>query len=131
MWNGSVMLGQTNVASFPWTQYQYTVTAPSTQATLRFEFRNDDYAFGLDDVEVEMAPDSGLRLKIVPVSAGSLVIAWNGEAGTVYQLQSLDSLAGGTWVNLGVPLVGVGGELGQGVETLAGLQTFYRVITTP
>ena len=131
MWNGTVMLGLTNVASFPWTQYQYTVTGSSTQARLRFEFRNDDYAFGLDDVQVELAPDSSLQLTIASRLPGSLAIAWNGDAGTTYQLQSQSALGDGTWVNTGAPLIGVGGELAQWVQTDGGQPTFYRVITTP
>ena len=131
MWNGAVMLGQTNVGAFAWTQYRYTVAASSTQTRLRFEFRNDDYAFGLDDVQVELVPDSTLQIQIVTISPGNLVVAWNGDAGTVYQVQSLGALGSGSWVNVGDPLIGTGMPMSQGVQSSAGQQTFYRVITTP
>ena len=131
MWDGAVLLGQTNVASFAWTQYHYTVSATAAQTTVRFDFRNDDNAFGLDDVQVELVPSADVQLQVAPLKAGSIAITWNSVAGTRYQLQTLDALGSGTWINLGSPVVSTGITGLQSVSPGNASQSFYRLISTP
>ncbi len=131
LWNGSVLQGQTNVASFAWTQYHYAVSATASQTKLRFEFQNDDNAFGLDDVQVELVPSADVRLQVTPATAGSITLTWNSVPGTRYQLQTLEALGTGTWTNLGSPVVGVGTTASQAVSPGNAAQSFYRLTSTP
>ena len=131
MWNGGVLLGKTNVTSFPWTRYQYSVSATTSQTELRFEFRNDDYAFGLDDVHLELVPSAEVQLQVAPMISGAITITWNSVAGTTYQLQVLDALGVGAWINQGSPVVGTGPTASQSVSRGAAAQRFFRLISSP
>ena len=131
LWNGVVLLGLTNVTSFPWIRYQYGVSATASQTELRFEFRNDDYAFGLDDVQVELVPSAEVQLQVTPMISGAITITWNSVAGTTYQLQVLDALGVGAWINQGSPVVGTGPTASQSVSPGAAAQSFYRLISSP
>ena len=52
-WNGTALFDQTDMDQFAWTNMQYVVTATGTSSVLQFGFRNDQNAFGLDDVSVQ------------------------------------------------------------------------------
>ena len=55
LWNGTPVLTQTNVPVSLYTQYTFTVVAPTASTTLEFDYRNDDDFFRLDDVSATVA----------------------------------------------------------------------------
>jgi hypothetical protein len=59
--------------------------------------------------------------------AGSLQLAWPGEAGLHYQLQSASGLPAASWQNEGAPFVGTGGVLITNFPVTAELQKFFRL----
>jgi hypothetical protein len=67
----------------------------------------------------------------VRVSAGTLRITWNSEAGRTYKLQSSDDLSSGSWSDL-PPVTGSGGTISVDVPSSAARQVFFRVqVVTP
>lgn len=132
LWDGTILLGQTNVGLLPWTRSQYLVTATTAQTELRFEFRNDDYAFGLDDIQVEFIPPVDIRLGARLGSTTQLTLSWNSIAGSTYQVQSLTDFpfpqtpAG--WVNVGSPVVALGTTQSLSVDIQQAPRRFYRIL---
>ena len=67
----------------------------------------------------------------VRVSASTLRITWNSEAGRTYKLQSSDDLSSGSWSDL-PPVTGSGGTISVDVPSSAAQQVFFRVqLVTP
>ncbi len=134
LWNGSALYDKLNVGAFGWTKLQYTVTATGSSATLQFQFRNDQNAFGLDDVIVQAIPSTTpISQPVLQTSVqgnGQLVLTWSSTAGVNYQVQFSTGLTTGAWSNLGGLMPGTGGTL-TASDPLggAGLR-FYRVVAT-
>ena len=55
IWNGTNLFDQTDLGAFAWTNFQFSATATTATTVLQFGFRNDQNAFGLDDVSVSSA----------------------------------------------------------------------------
>jgi hypothetical protein len=125
-WNGKVLLEQVDTGLSPWVRSQFTVVATSSQTALRFEFRNDDNAFGLDDIQVERI--SGVTLRIQSVTQDQVVLAWNTTAGLNYQLQYTDDLGGSDWISAGNPATATDSTMTSTVKPGAGIQRLYRVV---
>jgi uncharacterized repeat protein (TIGR03803 family) len=51
-WNGTVVIDQTNLVAFGWTNLQFFVTATDTNTLLQFGFRDDESFLGLDNIQV-------------------------------------------------------------------------------
>jgi hypothetical protein len=66
---------QTDLGPFPWTNLVYVVQATGTNSVIQFQFRNDENAFGLDDVVLTTTGSQEM--------ATLTVIASPTEAGTV------------------------------------------------
>ena len=56
-WNGDVLLDETNVSSFNWTNFQLMATATGTNSTLKFEYLAGA-VYSLDDVIVTLGDGS-------------------------------------------------------------------------
>ena len=65
-WNSTVLLDETNLPAFGWTNIQFTVTATGSSTVLQFGLRDDPNELGLDDVSVR--PVNGAGGPPVPVS---------------------------------------------------------------
>jgi hypothetical protein len=51
-WGAQTLVSQTNLGSFGWTEYQYSVVAAGASTALTFGFRQDPAYFHLDDVSL-------------------------------------------------------------------------------
>jgi hypothetical protein len=54
LWNGTPVLTQTNVPVSLYTQYSFSLVAPTASTTIEFDYRNDDDFFRLDDVSATL-----------------------------------------------------------------------------
>jgi hypothetical protein len=78
-------------------------------------------------------PPGQMRFKLVEVSEDGIVtLVWTAQAGLVCQLQMLDTLASGSWQDLGNRITASGNEI-QYSDTAAATRTqrFYRVLIVP
>ena len=64
-WNGTMLLDETDLPAFGWTNIQFVVTATNASTILQFGFQDDPTELGLDDVSVVSASAG----PPVPVSA--------------------------------------------------------------
>ena len=87
-WNGNVLLDETNLGSFGWTNIQLTVTASGTSSTLQFGYLSGALYFGLDDVGVASV-DSGVS---GPASISSITLS-----GADIVLNNADGIASKTY----------------------------------
>jgi hypothetical protein len=122
-WAGAPLLDLTNWSFTNWLNPQFIVTAPGTNTTLQFGFRDDPAYLGLDEVTVQPFP--------APIfisekeSAGSIVFTYTSMPGFQYQVQySLDLK---TWANLG-PSEYASGYTSTGSDQIGpDPHRFYRV----
>ncbi len=56
-WGGTVVFNESDLSSFPYTQFNYSTVATSTTTPLELEFRQDPAYFYLDDVSVTAVPE--------------------------------------------------------------------------
>jgi uncharacterized repeat protein (TIGR03803 family) len=97
LWNGNVLLDETNLGSVGWTNFQLTVTAMGTSSTLQFGYL-PGLEFGLDDVSVAAnVTPTQVGIAGISLSGANLVInGINGLSNTTYYIL--------TSTNLGQPL---------------------------
>ncbi len=95
-WNGDVLLDETNIGSFGWTNFQLTATATATNSTLQFGYLTGGSVFGLDDVIVTLGGSAPKQPQIASfsVSGPNLVLAGGGASPdqTIYVLMSTNLL---------------------------------------
>ncbi len=98
-WNGNILFDERNLPAFDWTNFQYVVAATGTTSLLEFGFRDDNGAFGLDNVSVLPVTSShpGPSIASFKISGANLVFTGsNAQSGdTCYVLSS---------TNLALPL---------------------------
>jgi hypothetical protein len=128
-WNGTAVLNQSDLDQFAWTNLQYVVTATTTSTVLMFQFRNDQNAFGLDDVSVEATPP--LSVHAVPHVDGTVSLNWPSTLGSVYQVQYTDDLGSGNWTTLGDSINGSDTTLSISDPIATTGRRFYRVVVLP
>ncbi len=124
-WDGSKLYSIADAGSFGWTNLQFTVSAPGTSSRLQFQFQNDQNAFALDDVSVEQLTIPSFSS--IQLSGTLVTLEWQLETGMRVQLQASDALNPEAWVNLGTPVIGVGG-LVSASDSKTGATRFYRLI---
>jgi hypothetical protein len=88
-WNGSALYNQINLGEFTWNNFQYVVTATTTNTVLQFGGRDDNYFLGLDDVSVipGFAPTISTQptnLVILSGSNAAFTATANGSTPLVY-----------------------------------------------
>jgi hypothetical protein len=108
---------------------QFTVSASSISTSLQFGFRNDNEAFGLDDISVQ-AVSTATQLQISSQSDGSILITWTAVPGLAYQVQYKDDLAAPDWNNLGNAITATTSQMSTSASVGEASQRFYR-ITVP
>ena len=96
----NTIFNQTNMTAVnSWTNMLFIVTATETNTTLQFGAQNDNYYFGLDDVNVWPIPNPSFRS--VAKSGGSAVsFSWNTFTNLAYQVQYSTNLARTNWIIL-------------------------------
>jgi uncharacterized repeat protein (TIGR03803 family) len=93
LWNGNLLLNETNQTVIGWTNIQFTVTASATLSTLQFGYLNDYFYFGLDDVSVTPAV-APLAIASLTLSGSNLVITGiNGQSNATYYILTSTNLS--------------------------------------
>lgn len=132
MWSGDVLYGVTNAPAFGWKSQSIVTTATSNQTELRFEFRNDDNAFGLDDIEVLQLPATSIQLSASAATATGFVLTWTSTPGTRYQLQSQSAPGSAGWSPVGAPVPATASTTSQSISfNSSAPQQYFRVILAP
>ncbi len=125
-WNGNVLYDGVDLAAFAWTNLQFVVTAANTSSILRFRFRNDQNAFGLDDVSLQ--PLVLPTIQDAQMRTNGLSFAWNTMPGVTYKAQYAENLGSPlVWIDLGNPIKATGGVLSAS-DSMRASQRFYRVV---
>lgn len=128
-WNGTVLFDQANMSQFAWTNMSYIVTATGTKSVLQFGFRNDQNAFGLDDVSVQpVAPPE--FVKVVQTNQ-SISFTWSGLDSLRYQVQYTSMPGSADWSDLGSSVSPVNGTATLSDALTLSPQRFYRVVVVP
>ncbi|MSU62813.1 MAG: hypothetical protein EXS31_10520 [Pedosphaera sp.] len=128
-WNGQSLFDQVNMNKFAWINMQFTVTAIGTSSAIRFEFRNDRNAFGLDEISVQSLPPPVFQS--VSQANGVITFGLMAPKGGKYQVQSTADLNSISWSDLENPVIGTGEVLTISFPTIFPRQRFYRVVETP
>ena len=128
-WNGTTISSEFNAPAFDWTYYQFVVVATTNSTVLQFGFRNDNAAFGLDDVSVTPLPAP--QFLSVTRTTNTILLTWSAMSGLVYQVQSSASMHPTNWSNLGGALTANGSTLSASNAFGTATQRFYRVLLVP
>ncbi len=128
-WNGTTIFDQVDMDAFAWTNMQFVVTATNTTSLLQFRFRNDQNAFGLDDVSVQPVP--ALMFQSVAQAGDAITFTWNAVPGLTYQVQYTDALNPIVWNNLG-DAVTAASETSTATDAISSAsQRWYRIVVLP
>ena len=98
-WDGTNIMNLMNSASFDWTNFQYTVTASSTNTVLEIDEENDPGYFGFDDVSVTPVPT--LALGGIVCTNECVQLNWAAVPRATYTVLYTTNLATGGWQVLG------------------------------
>ncbi len=128
-WNGTKLFNQTNLPAFGWTNIQWIASAASTQTLLKFGFRQDVDAFGLDDVGVMTVPPPSFQS--VSAVSNNVVLTWNAWQGLVYQMQYKTNLSAATWQILAPAATATNAIMSYSDAPLPETQRFYRLLLLP
>jgi subtilase family serine protease len=130
-WNGSTIYGISNPPAFGWTNLVFIVSAPSSNSVVEFAAENDPNYFGLDDVSVTPIPPVAFQTSTS--SSTGFNLSWNTGSGLTYQVQYKTNLMQATWINLGSPVAGTGGQLliSDTNAISASSERFYRLVVSP
>lgn len=124
--NTNTLCDFSNPPAFAWTNLQFLVTSPGSNAVIQFAAQNDPYGFGLDDVSVTPVPAVGFQSGTL--TNGTFNLNWRTAPGLVYQVQYKSNLTDPVWLNLGVPVTATTNELSIQDSAAAGApQRFYRL----
>ncbi|MGH7952388.1 MAG: choice-of-anchor tandem repeat GloVer-containing protein [Limisphaerales bacterium] len=86
LWNGNVVLDETNIGSVGWTNIQLTVTATAANSTLEFGYLTGGQYLGLDDVGVASVTSGGsTRPSISAITLSGANITLNSANGLANQ----------------------------------------------
>jgi hypothetical protein len=83
-----------------WTNMLFIVTATGTNTILQFGAQNDNYYFGLDDVNVWPIPNPSFR-SVAKTGSNAVMFSWNSLASITYQVQFSTNLTKTNWIILG------------------------------
>ena len=82
-----------------WTNMLFIVTATGTNTILQFGAQNDNYYFGLDDINVWPIPNPSFR-SVAKTGSNAVVFSWNSLASITYQVQFSTNLTKTNWIIL-------------------------------
>ncbi|MGA2661392.1 MAG: protease pro-enzyme activation domain-containing protein [Verrucomicrobiota bacterium] len=125
-WNGTTLFKELNVGEFAWTNVQFVVSATRTSTALEFFARNDQNAFGLDDISVQPLPAP--VLEAVTQTKGMISLTWSTVPGVAYQVQYTGDLTAPAWTNLRSAVTATSGTLSASDSLTSSPQRFYRVV---
>ncbi|MGO9201871.1 MAG: protease pro-enzyme activation domain-containing protein [Limisphaerales bacterium] len=128
-WNGTTLFEALNAGAFAWTNIEFVVSATGTSSAIEFVFRNDQNAFGLDDVSVQPLPAPALEPPTL--ANGVISLTWSTVPGASYQVQYTENLTTAIWHNLGSALPATSGTLSafdSSAPSPSSPQRFYRIV---
>ncbi len=125
-WNGTTLFNGANLGEFAWTNFQFAVSATRASTALELEFRNDQNAFGLDDISVQPLPAPALEA--VTETHGLISLTWSTVPGLAYQVQYTDDLTTAAWNNLGSAVTAISGTLTASDSATSSPRRFYRIV---
>jgi len=128
-WGEVQIMGLTNMAPFTWTNLTYAVAATSGATELRFEFRNDPSAWGLDDISVQPIPAP--IVSTASTAEGNLTLNWTTYPGLTYRVEYSEQISPTDWQPLGAAQTADGTPLTVSDALNASTQRFYRVVIVP
>ena len=128
-WNGTAISSQFNQPAYDWTYFQFVVVATTNNTVLQFGFRNDNAAFGLDDVSVTPLPVP--EFLSVTHTNNTIGLTWSTASGLVYQVQTSAGMSPTNWSNQGGTLTAAGSTLFASNVFGTATQRFYRVLLVP
>jgi len=128
-WAGNTLFDQTNMPLFVWTNLQFVVVANSSSTLLTFGARNDNWAFGLDDISAQLLPLP--MINAFAVQTNTAVLAWIASTNVHYQIQTATNLSSSAWTNQGSPVLGTNAAMSTQVSTTLPSPQFYRVLIQP
>jgi subtilase family serine protease len=127
--DSKLLIDMKNIGILDWTNMQFLVTASSSSTILEFDFRDDPYYLGLDDVKVFPVPAPSFQS--ITLSNGAVHLTWNTMVGVTYQLQYQSDLIQSNWNNLGAPLLAAGTTASASDPGPLGPARYYRVVLVP
>jgi hypothetical protein len=122
------LFNQTNVGVIGWTNFQFIVTAGTTNTLLQFGFRDDPWALGLDDIIVQ--PILPPLFQTAVGKNGMMKLTWGAVTGLLYQIQYKTNLFESNWHNLGSPIAATNLSMTTS-DLTTGPQRFYRIVWSP
>lgn len=128
-WNNTNYIDLESPSDFTWSNFQFVVTAETTNDVLEFFAENDANYFGFDDVTVTPVPP------VFFLSDGSVTngfqLSWPSAPGLNYAVQSATDLGLGDWQN--ICTVTAATNVSSFVDTNypALQQGFYRLVLLP
>jgi subtilase family serine protease len=127
----NIVFNQSNMGSFNYSNFVFTVQATTNMTTLEFGCRNDLYFFALDDVSVlpQMVPVPNIASPLV--ANGTVQFNFTAVPGVQYQVQYRTNLVLGSWANAGGVINATTNPIPFTDTTGSGSQRFYRVELVP
>jgi hypothetical protein len=131
-----MLVSQSDLPQFDWTESQFTSTASSSTTVLQFGFRDDPDYLLLDDVSVFPLPGSGSTVAAPVIQSvervgQTIVITWSAVSGQVYQVQSTANLAQGPWADLGSTITATATTVTVSEPIGTSGSLFYRIVLMP
>jgi hypothetical protein len=132
----NMLVSQSDLPQFDWTESQFTSTASSSTTVLQFGFRDDPDYLLLDDVSVFPLPGSGSTVAAPVIQSvervgQTIVITWSAVSGQVYQVQSTANLAQGPWADLGSTITATATTVTVSEPIGTSGSLFYRIVLMP
>jgi hypothetical protein len=128
-WNGTTLFNQTNIGLIGWTNLQFVVSANGSSSTLQFGFRDDPWAFGLDDITLQ--PILPARFQTIATTANQATLTWAGSTGRQYQVQYKTNLLDSNWSNLNGPALSTNLLMTTVDPVRPNSQRLYRIVVLP
>jgi hypothetical protein len=130
-WDGVIVYNVVDPSAFKWTNLKFVVAAKSASSILQFGAQNSSSFFDLDDISVAPIPIPAFQSAIQ--GSNGINLAWVTAGGLTYRVQYKTDLLQPQWLNLGMPILAVGGPLTvadtNGAQSSS--QRFYRLVLSP
>ena len=132
-WEGTTIFDAVNLPVTAWTNLQFTVTATNSGSQLQFNFQDDPYYLGLDDISVKpIAVLAVPLLRAIVQNPAAFNFTFATTPGATYQAQYKTNLAQPDWTDLGAPVFAETNSLPFADPDTANYpQKFYRLKTVP
>ena len=129
-WEGETLYRAVDLPFQKWTNLQFTVTATNSGSRLEFDFQDDPYYLGLDDVSVKLVVLAAApSLRSIVQNPTTFNFSFATTPGATYQAQYKTNLAQSDWINLGGPTFSETNVLQfSDPDTADYPQKFYRLL---